>query len=129
MTDNLLDPSHVAWVHQSSFGNAATEEAPLETTVGENGVTVWRWMLDVEPAPFYAPYLEIHGQMRPQAALRGALSQQCHHQGDLFARRHRWRRARAASRHVPDGQLQLHDADRREYDEILLVPDAQFRTG
>ena len=23
MTDNLLDPSHVAWVHQTSFGNAA----------------------------------------------------------------------------------------------------------
>jgi len=57
MTDNLLDPSHVAWVHQSSFGNAAAEEAPLETTVGSDGVTVWRWMLDVEPAPFYAPYL------------------------------------------------------------------------
>ena len=61
MTDNLLDPSHVAWVHQSSFGNAATEEAPLETTIGENGVTVWRWMLDVEPAPFYAPYLKFKG--------------------------------------------------------------------
>lgn len=62
MTDNLLDPSHVAWVHQSSFGNAATEEAALETTVGENGVTVWRWMLDVEPAPFYAPYLKFKGK-------------------------------------------------------------------
>ena len=58
MTDNLLDPSHVAWVHQSSFGNAATAEAPLETTIGPHGVTVWRWMLDVEPAPFYAPYLK-----------------------------------------------------------------------
>ncbi|WP_434723580.1 Rieske 2Fe-2S domain-containing protein [Mesorhizobium sp. RIZ17] len=62
MTDNLLDPSHVAWVHQSSFGNAAAEEAPLETTVGEDGVTVWRWMVDVEPAPFYAPYLKFRGK-------------------------------------------------------------------
>jgi len=62
MTDNLLDPSHVAWVHQTSFGNAATEEAPLETTIGEKGVTVWRWMLDVEPAPFYAPYLQFKGK-------------------------------------------------------------------
>ncbi len=61
MTDNLLDPSHVAWVHQTSFGNSATEETPLETTVGEKGVTVWRWMLDVEPAPFYAPYLKFKG--------------------------------------------------------------------
>jgi vanillate O-demethylase monooxygenase subunit len=44
------------------FGNAATEEAPLETTIGENGVTVWRWILDVEPAPFYTPYLQFKGK-------------------------------------------------------------------
>lgn len=61
MTDNLLDPSHVAWVHQSSFGGAGTEETPLETTVGEDGVTVWRWMPDAPPAPFYAPFLKFSG--------------------------------------------------------------------
>lgn len=61
MTDNLLDPSHVAWVHQSSFGSAATEETPLNTDVHVKGVTVWRWMVDVEPAPFYAPYLKFSG--------------------------------------------------------------------
>ncbi|RXT56006.1 (2Fe-2S)-binding protein [Bosea sp. Tri-44] len=61
MTDNLLDPSHVAWVHQSSFGGAGTEETPLQTTVGEDGVTVWRWMMDAPPAPFYAPFLKFSG--------------------------------------------------------------------
>lgn len=62
MTDNLLDPSHVSWVHQTSFGGvSAIEDVPLATTVGENGVTVWRWMLDVEPAPFYAPFLKFSG--------------------------------------------------------------------
>lgn len=61
MTDNLLDPSHVAWVHQGSFGGAGTEETPLETTVHETGVTVWRWMCDVEPAPFYKPFLKFAG--------------------------------------------------------------------
>lgn len=61
MTDNLLDPSHVAWVHQSSFGNASCEDTPLETTVKDDGVTVWRWMMDVEPAPFYAPFLAFKG--------------------------------------------------------------------
>ena len=62
MTDNLLDPSHVSWVHQSSFGGvAAMEEVPLETTVGDDGVTVWRWMIDVEPAPFYKPFLKFAG--------------------------------------------------------------------
>ena len=61
MTDNLLDPSHVAWVHQTSFASSATAETPLETTVGDKGVTVWRWMLDSEPAPFYAPFLKFSG--------------------------------------------------------------------
>jgi phenylpropionate dioxygenase-like ring-hydroxylating dioxygenase large terminal subunit len=61
MTDNLLDPSHVAWVHQRSFGNASCEDTPLETTVKDDGVTVWRWMMDVEPAPFYAPFLAFEG--------------------------------------------------------------------
>lgn len=61
MTDNLLDPSHVAWVHPTSFGSAATEATPLETTVGEKGVTVWRWMMDSEPAPFYAQFLKFKG--------------------------------------------------------------------
>ncbi len=61
MTDNLLDPSHVAWVHQTSFGNASCEDTPLQTTVGTHGVTVWRWMQDVEPAPFYAQFLKFKG--------------------------------------------------------------------
>jgi vanillate O-demethylase monooxygenase subunit len=62
MTDNLLDPSHVAWVHQSSFASSACEETPLETTVREDGVTVWRWMIDSDPAPFYAPFLQFEGR-------------------------------------------------------------------
>ena len=62
MTDNLLDPSHVAWVHQSSFASSACEETPLETTVAADGVTVWRWMIDSDPAPFYAPFLQFAGK-------------------------------------------------------------------
>lgn len=62
MTDNLLDPTHVAWVHLSSFANAACEDTPLQTTLADDGVTVWRWMHDVEPAPFYAPYLKFKGR-------------------------------------------------------------------
>ena len=61
MTDNLLDPSHVAWVHLSSFANVACEDTPLETTVADNGVTVSRWMRNVEPAPFYVPFLKFKG--------------------------------------------------------------------
>lgn len=61
MTDNLLDPSHVAWVHQSSFGNAACEDEPLQTTVHDAGVVVSRWMHNVEVAPFYAKFVKFSG--------------------------------------------------------------------
>ncbi|MCC6007431.1 MAG: aromatic ring-hydroxylating dioxygenase subunit alpha [Rhodobacteraceae bacterium] len=61
LTDNLLDPSHVAWVHPTSFGNAACEETPLETTLTDTGVIVWRWMKGVEPAPFYKQFLRFDG--------------------------------------------------------------------
>jgi vanillate O-demethylase monooxygenase subunit len=61
VTDNLLDPTHVAWVHQSSFGQAATEDTPLRITKADTGVTVWRWMMDVEPAPFYKKVVEFEG--------------------------------------------------------------------
>jgi phenylpropionate dioxygenase-like ring-hydroxylating dioxygenase large terminal subunit len=61
VTDNLLDPSHVAWVHRGSFAGAACEDTPLEVVASESGVTVSRWMMDVEPAPFYAPFLKFSG--------------------------------------------------------------------
>lgn len=61
MTDNLLDPSHVAWVHPTSFGNEACEEEPLVTKVTEAGVIVSRWMRNVEVAPFYANFVKFSG--------------------------------------------------------------------
>jgi len=61
MTDNLLDPTHVAWVHGSSFGQAATRDTPLRVTRTDHGVIVHRWMMDVEPAPFYAKIVPFDG--------------------------------------------------------------------
>ncbi|MGV7242786.1 aromatic ring-hydroxylating dioxygenase subunit alpha [Caballeronia sp. M23-90] len=62
VTDNLLDPSHVAWVHPSSFGNAACEGEPLSTLENGKGVTVSRWMRNAEVAPFYARYVKFSGR-------------------------------------------------------------------
>jgi phenylpropionate dioxygenase-like ring-hydroxylating dioxygenase large terminal subunit len=62
VTDNLLDPSHVAWVHPGSFGNAACEAEPLKTVTSDVGVTVSRWMRDVEVAPFYAKFVKFSGR-------------------------------------------------------------------
>ncbi|UWQ86309.1 aromatic ring-hydroxylating dioxygenase subunit alpha [Leisingera caerulea] len=61
MTDNLLDPSHVAWVHETSFAQDATKDAPLKVTKTEDGVIVHRWMMNVEPAPFYKKVIEFDG--------------------------------------------------------------------
>jgi vanillate O-demethylase monooxygenase subunit len=61
ITDNLLDPSHVAWVHQSSFAAGGCEDTPLEVEIGQRGVTVFRWILDREPPAYYAPLVKFEG--------------------------------------------------------------------
>ena len=61
VTDNLLDPSHVAWVHRSSFGGAGTENVALETTAGDDRLVVWRWIADRPPPPYYGPLLDFTG--------------------------------------------------------------------
>ncbi len=61
IVDNLLDPAHVAWVHVGSFAGAKTDDTPLSIDVGENGVTVWRWMNNTAPPPYYAPLLRFEG--------------------------------------------------------------------
>ena len=61
MCDNLLDPTHVAWVHESSFGQASTKDTPLRVSQTDNGIIVHRWMMDVEPAPFYKKVIGFEG--------------------------------------------------------------------
>lgn len=61
MCDNLLDPTHVAWVHETSFAQAATKDTPLRVTKTDTGVIVHRWMMDQEPAPFYKKVIEFAG--------------------------------------------------------------------
>ncbi|MGL4241389.1 MAG: Rieske 2Fe-2S domain-containing protein [Beijerinckiaceae bacterium] len=63
VTDNLLDPSHVAWVHVGSFAGAKTDSEPLRITKGDNGVTVWRWMMDTAPPAYYASRLKFAGNV------------------------------------------------------------------
>ncbi len=61
MCDNLLDPTHVAWVHEGSFAQDATRDTPLRVTRTEDGIVVHRWMMDVEPAPFYKKVIGFSG--------------------------------------------------------------------
>jgi phenylpropionate dioxygenase-like ring-hydroxylating dioxygenase large terminal subunit len=63
IVDNLLDPAHVAWVHVGSFAGAKTDDTPLSIDVEGNGITVWRWMKDTAPPPYYAPLLKFTGNV------------------------------------------------------------------
>lgn len=62
VVDNLLDPTHVTWVHPGSFGDASCAAVPIETLSAPEGVTAARWLMDTEPAPFYAKFLKFSGR-------------------------------------------------------------------
>jgi phenylpropionate dioxygenase-like ring-hydroxylating dioxygenase large terminal subunit len=62
ITDNLLDPSHVAWVHRGSFGNEGYEDATVETRETAQGVIAARWLRDIATAPFYARLVNFTGR-------------------------------------------------------------------
>jgi vanillate O-demethylase monooxygenase subunit len=61
ITDNLLDPSHVAWVHPTSFGDDSCKAQPPKINVDALGVTVSRWIEDAPVAPFYADLVPFAG--------------------------------------------------------------------
>ncbi len=58
LVDNLLDPSHVAWVHASSFAAAGTEDTEIDVQISSKAVIASRWILGKEPPPFYADLLK-----------------------------------------------------------------------
>lgn len=61
VVDNLLDPSHVAWVHLTSFAGAKTDDTALNIDQAENGITVWRWIMDTAPPDYYARLVKFAG--------------------------------------------------------------------
>jgi vanillate O-demethylase monooxygenase subunit len=62
ITDNLLDPSHVAWVHPTSFGNDAGENSAIDVTESPVGVLASRWSYDVEVPAFYQQLVPFKGR-------------------------------------------------------------------
>lgn len=61
VVDNLLDPTHVTWVHPGSFGDSSCAAVPIETLSAPDGVTAARWLTQTQPAPFYAKFLKFSG--------------------------------------------------------------------
>ena len=61
VVDNLLDPSHVAWVHVTSFAGGGTDDQPLDLEKTDDGVIVSRWIYDQPPSPYYKDLLKFKG--------------------------------------------------------------------
>lgn len=51
--DNLMDLTHETFIHADSIGDDHVAEAPFDVTHGERTTTVTRWMIDIEPPPFW----------------------------------------------------------------------------
>jgi vanillate O-demethylase monooxygenase subunit len=54
LVDNLLELSHLAYVHQSTIGNEAVAEASITCERTEQSVRVVRQMRDIPPPPLWA---------------------------------------------------------------------------
>ena len=59
--DNLLDLSHLTFVHESTLGNASVvEAAEVKTERHGAGVRVTRWMIDVPAPPMYSKLMKFN---------------------------------------------------------------------
>lgn len=63
VVDNLMDLTHETYVHSTSIGNEAVAESPFTVTHGDRSVTVTRWMIDIEPPPFWRAQLGKPGRV------------------------------------------------------------------
>ena len=61
--DNLMDLTHETYVHAGSIGDEAITSSPFDVTHTDRTATVTRWMIDIEPPPFWAKQLDRPGGM------------------------------------------------------------------
>ncbi|MBV8870555.1 MAG: aromatic ring-hydroxylating dioxygenase subunit alpha [Acetobacteraceae bacterium] len=55
--DNLMDLTHETYVHAGSIGHEAITDSPFDVTHTDKTATMTRWMLNIEPPPFWAKQL------------------------------------------------------------------------
>ena len=63
VVDNLMDLTHETYVHAGSIGDEAITAAPFDVTHGGNTATMTRWMINIEPPPFWARQLGRPGRV------------------------------------------------------------------
>lgn len=60
--ENLMDLTHLPFVHTTTIGNSAViDQADVKTTRSENDVQVDRWMINCDPPPTYAKVADFKG--------------------------------------------------------------------
>lgn len=57
LIDNLMDLTHETFVHGSSIGNDAVAESPFTVRHTDREVYLTRWMIGIEPPPFFKKQL------------------------------------------------------------------------
>ncbi len=53
LVENLLDLSHLSFIHPTTLGTDAVAETPMKHTRTDRSVTVTRWVMDSPPPPFF----------------------------------------------------------------------------
>lgn len=53
LIDNLMDLTHETYVHTTTIGDKNLPGSPIKTESDDDTVTVTRWILDHQPAPFW----------------------------------------------------------------------------
>ena len=67
--DNVLDATHLTYVHASSIGSGGLTEVQPTVDTGENHVRVSRWVLNKPPPPMYAKAGNFEGNADRWAAV------------------------------------------------------------
>ena len=63
IVDNLLDFSHLGYVHEASIGSSAAKELPAKISKSEAGLAFEKYWLDDDPAPHHAKYGGMTGKV------------------------------------------------------------------
>lgn len=63
ITDNLLDPAHVSFVHLTTLGSPTMADIPVETKQDGETVVVERWTLDQPPVPIFKMFGDFDGNV------------------------------------------------------------------
>ena len=129
VNDNLLDLTHLAFVHETTIGNMAlVEHAAVQVQRTPTGVQVTRWIIDQPAAADVQEGRRLHRQRRPLAdhRLHAAVLHPARCRRD--ADRHRRAGGPPRRRH-PDAQPQRHDAGDRDHHALLLGPGPRLRAA